>query len=354
MYTKAQLQPLLDAIERVLNNEDNAGCSDDLTVISLSACNDLRTAVDALPKVQILHLGMHDHRHGVSTQMFLVPEGFLFNDDRFKELLVEDFEPDLDESLRVLPIADNEVWVIRLHDPKACIRVEFDLAFFGGDYDAVGDFAYVPLRAVDEHGSVVDAFKALTGHNPQHIIHFSEDELYTADGEEYVPDPVPAQGAASDPVATADYIGAVVSQVRLPNGSVVPIDAEDKIETSINVTVYDLEKKGETELDEFLSEQATGRHNLLSLIEHFVESRDATGGLTVTVTGIIDRDIATDEGHSFAVNCQKCDSPLQVDGFCPDATCPYSNWPQNVQLDDLNSMTKLSVEGKYGIKKHTR
>jgi 1,2-phenylacetyl-CoA epoxidase catalytic subunit len=37
--------------------------------------------------------------------------------------------------------------------------------------------------------------------------------------------------------------------------------------------------------------------------------------------------------------------------FCTDETCPFSDWPQNVELLDLHEMSTSQVEAKYGIKK---
>lgn len=50
------------------------------------------------------------------------------------------------------------------------------------------------------------------------------------------------------------------------------------------------------------------------------------------------------------VVCKKCGSALE-DGFCVDVTCPFSDWPQRVELDDLCEMSRVDVEDKYGIKK---
>lgn len=64
-----------------------------------------------------------------------------------------------------------------------CIRVEYDLSFFGGNYSGVGQFAYVP---VDDIGhapdSVEAAFEKLTGHKRVHIIHYCPDETFDEKG----------------------------------------------------------------------------------------------------------------------------------------------------------------------------
>jgi len=71
-----------------------------------------------------------------------------------------------------------------------CVRVEYDMAFWGGDYDGVGDFILIPLALVDSmRGITTDddlvdmAFRKTTCQDSAHIIHYSLDELYDQDGE---------------------------------------------------------------------------------------------------------------------------------------------------------------------------
>jgi len=45
--------------------------------------------------------------------------------------------------------------------------------------------------------------------------------------------------------------------------------------------------------------------------------------------------------------CHKCGSPL-VAGLCQDETCPYSNWAQGVELEDLYELTREQLLKKYG------
>lgn len=68
------------------------------------------------------------------------------------------------------------------------LRVEYDLAYFGGDYGNTGDFAYIPVPLVDRCGSVEQAFRNDTGHDPVHIVHYSEDEHFDQDGDEWPDD----------------------------------------------------------------------------------------------------------------------------------------------------------------------
>jgi hypothetical protein len=65
----------------------------------------------------------------------------------------------------------------------ACIQVEYDRHYTGGDYNRNGQFAYVPCELVGRLGSVEAAFRQLTGHDPVHIVHYDPDELYTTDGK---------------------------------------------------------------------------------------------------------------------------------------------------------------------------
>ena len=65
------------------------------------------------------------------------------------------------------------------------LQVEYDLAYCGGDYGNSGDFAYIPVALVDRCGSVEQAFLKYTGHDPVHIVHYSEDELFDQDGDEW-------------------------------------------------------------------------------------------------------------------------------------------------------------------------
>ena len=79
--------------------------------------------------------------------------------------------------------------------PKACIRVEYDRTFLGGDYSKVGDFAYIPLDAIGAVPGMLRgderlkaAFQIITGYDPIHIVHFTYDEVYDQDGNEWEDD----------------------------------------------------------------------------------------------------------------------------------------------------------------------
>ncbi len=64
------------------------------------------------------------------------------------------------------------------------IKVEYDLKFYGGGYAGVGQFVYINASLCAEIG-VQQAFQQETSVSPCHIIHYSEDELFTKDGDPY-------------------------------------------------------------------------------------------------------------------------------------------------------------------------
>jgi hypothetical protein len=91
MYANNQIHKLFTLIESI------QGSADDVDSGALSA---LRTEVANLQaRDQVLVKGSHEHRHGESTYLFLVPKGAVFAEEDFERLLVEEFEPDKDEFL---------------------------------------------------------------------------------------------------------------------------------------------------------------------------------------------------------------------------------------------------------------
>ena len=73
---------------------------------------------------------------------------------------------------------------------KPHIQIEYDVNYYGGDYLKVGQFVYIPLEEIEnspleEKEAVNAAFKRCTGKNPVHIIHWTLDSLYTADGQQW-------------------------------------------------------------------------------------------------------------------------------------------------------------------------
>lgn len=64
-------------------------------------------------------------------------------------------------------------------------RIEFDVDYWGGNYGDVGDFAYIPVGIEFAMNSVEEAFEKLTGHSRRHIIHYSTDERFLPNGEDF-------------------------------------------------------------------------------------------------------------------------------------------------------------------------
>jgi len=66
----------------------------------------------------------------------------------------------------------------------AHIKFEYDLSFRGGDYSGTGVFAYVPFHLLQTPESLTpeQAFTKHTGHEASHIVHYTLDELYDAQG----------------------------------------------------------------------------------------------------------------------------------------------------------------------------
>jgi len=71
-----------------------------------------------------------------------------------------------------------------LNKRQPCIRFEYDRNFFGGDYSDVGNFASVPVSLCAAKG-YKEAFESQTGVGRCHIIHYSQDELFTLEGEPF-------------------------------------------------------------------------------------------------------------------------------------------------------------------------
>ena len=94
----------------------------------------------------------------------------------------------------VLEVDGKEAYLafdmVQPRPPRKCVRVEYDLNFWGGDYDRVGQFAYVPREVIDRlPGNDPDvklrtAFTVLVG-DPRHIIHYTIDEAFDQDGNEW-------------------------------------------------------------------------------------------------------------------------------------------------------------------------
>ena len=53
---------------------------------------------------------------------------------------------------------------------------------------------------------------------------------------------------------------------------------------------------------------------------------------------------------AVAPTCKQCGSHV-MEEYCTDQTCPFSDWPQAVEREDLNVFATDEVEAKYGITK---
>ena len=113
MYTKDQVEPLLDLVAALANTADNAGCSADLTVVDAAALRKVKAAAEALRETnQRLLVGEHSHHHGMSLYAFLVADGVNFRNADFEAWLEDVFMRDCDESACVHVIGTDDVEVI--------------------------------------------------------------------------------------------------------------------------------------------------------------------------------------------------------------------------------------------------
>ena len=67
---------------------------------------------------------------------------------------------------------------------KPHFQVEYDSNYYGGDYDKVGKFVYIPMDLIDVYGSPERAFEKVTGKDSVHIVNFTIDEIYDSEGNE--------------------------------------------------------------------------------------------------------------------------------------------------------------------------
>lgn len=73
---------------------------------------------------------------------------------------------------------------IAVYEPHC--RFEYDLNFDGGSYHRTGTVVYVPFSLMERRGlPPEEAFFRYTGIDPVHIVHYSPDESFDAQGEEY-------------------------------------------------------------------------------------------------------------------------------------------------------------------------
>ncbi len=63
------------------------------------------------------------------------------------------------------------------------IAVEYDLDYWGGDYDGLGEEALLPIDGLTDD-NLKERFQKQTGHDPTHVIHYTFDEPVDANGDE--------------------------------------------------------------------------------------------------------------------------------------------------------------------------
>lgn len=67
------------------------------------------------------------------------------------------------------------------------IRVEYDTEYYGGDYNQIGKFEFIPEALYPfVFNTVEEAFEAYTGIPKVHVIHYSSDERFFPDGTEWI------------------------------------------------------------------------------------------------------------------------------------------------------------------------
>lgn len=102
MFASSQIEFLLSLIDNLKDSASSEGCEADLTVVDSVALYEVLKEANRIKKVnQRLLIGRHEHRHGESTYLFLVPQGIEFGQSDLEAHLQEEFEPSNDEFLSV-------------------------------------------------------------------------------------------------------------------------------------------------------------------------------------------------------------------------------------------------------------
>jgi hypothetical protein len=79
--------------------------------------------------------------------------------------------------------SSDELAAIMSPDDAPHIRVEYDKNFYGGNYNQVGAFAFVPEQLVDVlAGDVEAAFEMMFSVDRVHVVSITGDERFDADG----------------------------------------------------------------------------------------------------------------------------------------------------------------------------
>ncbi len=110
MFASKQVESLLTKIQHLYDSASNEGCESGLAVVD---SNDLLAVVQEARQLRNLNprllLGRHEHRHGESLYMFLVPAGTVFDEKSFEQRLIEDYEPEKEEFLRINDMGEPSV-----------------------------------------------------------------------------------------------------------------------------------------------------------------------------------------------------------------------------------------------------
>lgn len=93
MYSKEQVTELFDLLNALKDSSSTDGCPPDLTTVdSVALYNVFQKAGELKALNQKLFIGLYEHRHGVDTHNFLIPDGVEFSNDDYRNWL-DDFEP---------------------------------------------------------------------------------------------------------------------------------------------------------------------------------------------------------------------------------------------------------------------
>jgi hypothetical protein len=105
------------------------------------------------------------------------------------------------------------------------LKVEFDPAYFGGNYSRTGNFALIPENLVDSVGMSA-AFEHMTGHVAANIVHYAEDLRFNADGS-------PWNGEPKIIVNALDIQVPAVPQIEVQTPGVIELEADPQVEVEI-------------------------------------------------------------------------------------------------------------------------
>jgi hypothetical protein len=141
MFINSQLEPLFSMIDALSKIDDS--------VAALKAEAERLRALK-----QRLTLGWHEHRHGRSDYLFLVPEGKVFSEDDLVAHMEEEFEPEKDESLSVDSIDEPIVF-----EGSSSKCIEIACKGFVGDGEHEDLILWVMAPSVDYVARAVECVK---------------------------------------------------------------------------------------------------------------------------------------------------------------------------------------------------